>query len=39
MVIVTSPDPFFQQHDGKSWKQEKAIINLVGELIDSLPAN
>ena len=36
MVVVTTADPFFMQHDGKSWKHEKAIINLVGEFIASL---
>jgi len=37
MVIVTTADPFFGQHDGQSWKHEKAIINLVGDFIKSLP--
>jgi CubicO group peptidase (beta-lactamase class C family) len=37
MVIVTTADPFFGQHDGNSWKHEKATFNLVGEFIDSLP--
>lgn len=37
MVIVTTADPFFGQHDGNSWKHEKATINLVGEFISSLP--
>ena len=37
MVIVTTADPFFGQHDGQSWKHEKATINLVGEFIKSLP--
>jgi CubicO group peptidase (beta-lactamase class C family) len=37
MVIVTTADPFFGQHDGGSWKHEKATINLVGEFIKSLP--
>ena len=32
MIIVTTADPFFQQHDGQSWKHEKAIINLVGRV-------
>jgi CubicO group peptidase (beta-lactamase class C family) len=35
MVIVTTADPFFGQHDGQSWKHEKATINLVGEFINS----
>jgi CubicO group peptidase (beta-lactamase class C family) len=38
MVIVTTADPFWQQHDGQSWKHEKAIINLVGAFIKSLPS-
>jgi CubicO group peptidase (beta-lactamase class C family) len=38
MVIVTTADPFFGQHDGESWKHEKATINLVGEFIESLPS-
>jgi hypothetical protein len=37
MVIVTTADPFFKQHDEQSWKHEKAIIKLVSEFIDSLP--
>lgn len=37
MVVVTTADPFFGQHDGQSWKHEKATINLVGEFINSLP--
>ena len=37
MVIVTTAYPFFQQHDGGAWKHEKAIINMVGEFISSLP--
>jgi len=37
MIVVTTADPFWQQHDGQSWKHEKAIINLVGEFIKSLP--
>lgn len=37
MVIVTTADPFFGQHDGDSWKHEKATFNLVGDFIASLP--
>ena len=37
MVIVTTADPFFGQHDGQSWKHEKATINLVADFIASLP--
>jgi CubicO group peptidase (beta-lactamase class C family) len=38
MVIVTTADPFFGQHNDQSWKHEKATLNLVGEFINSLPA-
>jgi CubicO group peptidase (beta-lactamase class C family) len=38
MVIVTTADPFFGQHDGESWKHEKANMNLVGTFIKSLPS-
>jgi len=38
MVIVTTADPFYGQHDGNSWNHEKATINLVGKFIDALPA-
>ena len=37
MVIATTADPFFGQHDGNSWKHEKATMNLVGNFIESLP--
>jgi len=37
MVIVVTSDPFFLQHDGQSWKHEKANINLVSNFIYSLP--
>ena len=37
MVIVTTADPFFGQHDGNSWTHEKATINLLGAFIKSLP--
>ena len=37
MVIVTTAEPFFMQHDGKAWKHEKAIIDLLGKFIASLP--
>jgi CubicO group peptidase (beta-lactamase class C family) len=37
MVIVTTADPFFAQHDGQSWTHEKAIMNLVANFIRSLP--
>ena len=37
MVIVTTAYPFWLEHTGESWKQEKACFNLVGRFIDSLP--
>ena len=37
MVIVTTAYPFFGEHSGDSWKHEKAIMNLVGRYIKSLP--
>ena len=37
MVIVTTADPFFGQHDEDSWKHEKEAFYLVGEFIESLP--
>ncbi len=37
MVIVTTADPFFRQHDAESWEHELATINLVGEFIKTLP--
>jgi hypothetical protein len=37
MLIVTTADPFFGQHDGESWKHEKATFNLVGDFIASMP--
>ncbi len=38
MVIVTTAEPFLGQHDGNSWKHEKATMNLVGDFIASLPS-
>ena len=37
IIIVTTADPFYQQHDDQSWKHERANINLVGKFIKSLP--
>jgi len=37
MIIVTTADPFWQQHDDQSWKHESAVIELVGKFIKSLP--
>ena len=38
MIIVTTADPFWQQHDDQSWKHESAIIELIGKFINSLPS-
>jgi len=37
MVVITTSYPFWLQQDAESWKHESAIINLVGEFIESLP--
>jgi CubicO group peptidase (beta-lactamase class C family) len=37
LVVVTTADPFYLQHDGQSWKHEKATISLVADFIESLP--
>jgi CubicO group peptidase (beta-lactamase class C family) len=37
MVIVTTADPFFGEHSGNSWAHEKAVFNLVGAFVESLP--
>jgi CubicO group peptidase (beta-lactamase class C family) len=37
IVVVTTADPFWLQHDGSSWRHEKAQLRLVSEFIESLP--
>jgi CubicO group peptidase (beta-lactamase class C family) len=37
MVIVVTADPFWEEHSDRSWKHEKANINLVADFIASLP--
>ena len=37
IVIVTTADPFFAEHSGNSWTHEKAIMNMVGRFINTLP--
>jgi CubicO group peptidase (beta-lactamase class C family) len=37
MVVVTTADPFWMQHNAESWKHEKATIDLVGKFVKSLP--
>ena len=36
IVVVTTSYPFWLEHNDQSWKQEKAIITLVSEFINSL---
>ena len=38
MIIVTTADPQHGDYGGNSWKAEKAITNLVGKFINSLPS-
>jgi CubicO group peptidase (beta-lactamase class C family) len=38
MVVITTADPFWLQHDDQSWKHEKATISLVADFIASLPS-
>ncbi len=37
MVIVTTADPFFGEHSSDSWSHEKAVMNMVGRFIKSMP--
>ena len=37
LVVVTTGDPFWLQHDGQSWKYAKRQLWLVSEFIASLP--
>ena len=39
MVVVVTAYPFWLEHDGESWKHEKANLNLVAEFVKSLPGN
>ena len=38
MVIVVTAYPFWLKHDAESWEHELAIMNLVGQFIESLPS-
>jgi CubicO group peptidase (beta-lactamase class C family) len=38
MVVVTTADPFWLEHNDQSWKHEKATISLVADFIASLPS-
>ena len=37
IILVTTAAPFWKQHDDQAWKHERAVINLVGKFIKSLP--
>lgn len=37
LVVVTTADPFYGEHSDDSWTHEKAIMNMVGRFIKSLP--
>ena len=37
LVVVTTADPFWLEHDDTSWRHEKAQLRLVSEFIASLP--
>jgi len=38
MVIVVTGDPFWLEHSDRSWRHEKANINLVANFINALPS-
>ena len=38
MVIVVTADPFWLIHNDRSWRHEKALKNLVGDFVASLPS-
>ena len=37
LVIVTTADPFWLQHDDESWRHETGIMRMVGNYVASLP--
>ena len=37
LIVVTTSDPFWLQHDGESWTHEKATISMVADFVESLP--
>jgi CubicO group peptidase (beta-lactamase class C family) len=37
LVVVTTADPFWLEHNDESWKHEKATISLVADFVASLP--
>ncbi len=38
LVVVTTAEPFWLQHDNSSWKHEKRQLTLVSEFVASLPS-
>jgi CubicO group peptidase (beta-lactamase class C family) len=36
-IVITTADPFYKIHGSQAWKHEKAVFNLVGGFINSLP--
>jgi CubicO group peptidase (beta-lactamase class C family) len=38
MVIVATSDPFIGAHNDKAWKQEKKMLNLIGDFVATLLA-
>jgi len=38
LVIVATAYPFWKEHNAQSWKNEKAIITMVSEFVNSLPS-
>lgn len=37
LIVVVTSDPFLLQHDERSWRHERANLNLVGKFIRALP--
>ena len=37
MVVVTTSYPFWLEHNDESWKNEKAIMTMVSNFVDTLP--
>ena len=38
MVIVTNADRLFGDFGGDAWEKERAIIDIVGKFVNSLPS-
>ncbi len=37
LIVVTTAEPFWLEHDGQSWKHEKRQLKLVSDFVASLP--